>query len=357
LVLVVALGACAPEVPVVPRAPAPAVPVEHRAAPFAVTDPLDVDTDGIPDQLENYLIAQFAPEVRLAPDRADWTRPANVDWYLPQVRLRFAHRMCRDHEVLSPGMVTADSIWRQAHPTESWTCSHTNHVAHSDAGATYERNRGFFLRPASKSTYRGIPVARSDEWRVYAHVQPSSYVRPSDHHAAAYDIQVWFFYAYNLGSMGFNHEADWEHVTISVSSDLEFVSAYYSAHQGGVRIDRASDLAWMDATHPIVYSARGTHASYTTAGAHRTPAIVDWTYDGGPRWQTWKNFINLGERDHVLGGQDWARYDGRWGHPGWFEVTSGPVGPMFNGRWSIAGTEYPHPAMAKTTTARTLRAH
>src|SRR5262249_48609972 len=151
------------------------------------------------------------------------------------------------------------------------------------------------------------------------HVQPSSYVRAADHRAAAYDIQIWFFYAYNLGSLGFNHEADWEHVTISVSSDFAFVSAYYSAHRSGRRIDVASQLGWVDGTHPIAYAARGTHASYPAPGAYKTPAMIDWCYDDGPRWRTWTNFVNIGERDHILGGQSWARYDGRWGRPGWFE--------------------------------------
>lgn len=326
---------------------------EPTAAPLAVTDHSDRDGDGIPDQLEDYLIAQFAPEVRLPPQRKDWTRPANVDWYLPQVWMRFAHRMCSTDDVLAPGTVTNQSIWKQEHRTESWRCSHTKQVARSDAGPRFVRNRGFFLKPASRSTYAGIPESRSDEWRVYAHVQPSSYVRASDHRAAAYDIQVWFFYAYNLGSLGFNHEADWEHVTISVSADLEFVSAYYSEHRGGQRIDRASQLGWVRGTHPVVYSATGTHASYPRPGAYRTPALVDWCFDGGPAWRTWSNFVNLGERDHILGGQSWARYDGRWGKPGWFEVTSGPVGPMYSGRWSSAGSEYAIPK-PRVATAHTL---
>ena len=40
----------------------------------------DADGDGIADALEVYLAEGFSPEVRLAPDAKDWTRPANVDW-------------------------------------------------------------------------------------------------------------------------------------------------------------------------------------------------------------------------------------------------------------------------------------
>src|SRR5260221_5115539 len=95
LLAVIALASCEGEWTFVVRPAAPGNQ-DHRAAPFEVTDAADSDADGIPDQLEDYLIGQFAPEVRLPRD--DWTRPANVDWYLPLVRMRFAHRWCRDHE-------------------------------------------------------------------------------------------------------------------------------------------------------------------------------------------------------------------------------------------------------------------
>jgi Vacuolar protein sorting-associated protein 62 len=311
----------------------------HRAPPAEITDPTDADGDGIPDQLEDYLIAQFAPEVRLAPSTIDWTRPANVDWYLPQVRMRFSHHLCRDHEVMAAGTITSDNIWRQQHPRSSWLCAHTRHLVKSglDGGGTAE---AFFLKATKRSVWRGIPEAQRDQWRVYAHVQPSTYVRPSDHLAAAYDVQVWFFYAYNAAIAGFNHEADWEHMTVSVTADFAVVSVYFSEHRGGRRVDDLRVLRWVDGTHVVGFSARGTHASYPDPGAHRGQIVDDLCYDGGPRWQTWRNFINLGERGHILGGQDWARYDGRWGQTGMWSVTTGPVGPMFNPRWPIAGIEY-----------------
>src|SRR5262245_48673228 len=67
---------------------------DHQAPPFTGTDPTDADLDGIADELEAYLVAQFAPELRLAPDENDWTRPANVDWYLARVHMRFDHPDC-----------------------------------------------------------------------------------------------------------------------------------------------------------------------------------------------------------------------------------------------------------------------
>jgi hypothetical protein len=64
-------------------------------SPPEVTDPTDDDQDGIPDQLESQLMERFGPELRLPPDDIDWTRPANVDWYLRTVG---RGRLARDND-------------------------------------------------------------------------------------------------------------------------------------------------------------------------------------------------------------------------------------------------------------------
>jgi len=319
----------------------------HQAPPFTGTDPTDADGDGITDELEDYLLAQFGPELRLAPDAIDWTRPANVEWYLPRVRMRFDHPSCLDHEVLATGKVTADSSWQQTHAISSGVepfCSHTGTKLASGTSTTaFTKQEDFFLQPEDDDlVHPGIPPSRRSEWRVYGHVGQSSYVRASDRTAAAYDIQIWLFYAYNDSVGGVNHEADWEHVTISVTSDLDVVSVYFSAHHEGGRFDDPAKLAWRDRTHPVGYSADGSHAVYETAGEHPSavPGFPDHTYGGGPIWETWKNVVNLGERGKILNDQGWARYDGRWGEVGDVEDTSGPVGPMYSGRWLAQGSEY-----------------
>src|SRR5688500_3896880 len=78
--------------------------------PPAVTDPPHDDADGIADQLEDQLMLRFGPELRLAPDAEDWTRPANVDWYLERVQLRFDQSGCPDDDVLARGAITAANL-------------------------------------------------------------------------------------------------------------------------------------------------------------------------------------------------------------------------------------------------------
>ena len=138
-----------------------------------------------------------------------------------------------------------------------------------------------------------------------------------------------------------NHEADWEHITLSIAEDKTFVSAFFATHDTGLRFDDPAMLVW-SGTHVVGYVADGSHATYPSAGTHSTgvPGADDHTYEGGPIWQTWTNFVNLGQVGHVLNDQTWARYGGRWGEVGNIDDTSGPPGPMFNGKWDTKN-EYP----------------
>jgi len=77
----------------------------------AYAQELDSDGDGIADKVENILSLKYAPEVRLAPN--DRAKPANVEWYLERVTLRFDHgttdgegACAKDDEILSTNNIT-----------------------------------------------------------------------------------------------------------------------------------------------------------------------------------------------------------------------------------------------------------
>ncbi|MBA3821619.1 MAG: Vps62-related protein [Deltaproteobacteria bacterium] len=309
--------------------------------PFVVTDPTDTDRDGIPEQLEDYLMARFGPELRLAPDGIDGARPANVDWYLPKVRLRFDHPGCPDDSanLLNVGAITFDNLYDQTHYTKATgtgLCRHNDQPA--DLRDATKRHLEFFLQAENDElVHAGIPAARQAEWRAYVQVRPSSYAR-TDGIAAAYDLQVWYFFAYNDNVATANHEADWEHMTISITADYAVASVFYATHDAGHRIDDLAKLAWFG-DHVVGYVADGSHATYESAGDHPGPVVDDRCYEGGPVWTTWTNFVNVGDLGHVLHDQTWARYGGRWGEVGETSFTSGPPGPMFQRSWDTA-TEY-----------------
>jgi hypothetical protein len=281
---------------------------------------VDADMDGIDDGLEDQLAAKFAPEVRLAPLSIDWTRPANVDWYLARVHMRFDHSGCPDCEVLALATPTQSNLSTQSHKTKGTFCTHTSTVYYSN-----QSRKEFFLQPPDDAVHNGAP---STEWRTYVHSKKSSLV------TGGYDIQYWFFYPYNDSVASVNHEGDWEHITVTTDSAGNFYSAWYAQHGGGTRYS-ASQLRW-NGTHPIVYSADGSHASYPTVGEFPTEVsgFYDYTYDGGPVWQTWNNWVNVGEKSYPRNGQSFIKYGGRWGEVGEFDDTSGPQGPSFQGSWN-----------------------
>ena len=303
--------------------------------PFEVTDPTDADNDGIPEQLEDRLMTVFGPELRLAPDDIDWTRPANVDWYLPKVHMRFDHSGCPDCGILDIGKVTATNLASQQHYTKAsgtGLCRHND--GSTDLRVSSKKHLEFFLQATDDdAVHPGIPPSRKAEWRAYTQVRKSGYVR-ADGKAAAYDLQVWYFFPYNDFIASANHEGDWEHITISIADDLTFVSAFFATHNSGLRFDDPAKLQWVD-THVVGYIADGSHATYPTDGAHGTgfPGVDDHAYANGPTWSTWENFVNLGQVGHILNDQKWAAYGGRWGEIGMVDETSGPPGPMFNGKW------------------------
>jgi len=278
----------------------------------------DNDGDGIADSVEASLMARFSPTVRLDP--SDTTRPANVDWYLPYVHMRFNHPHCPDHQVLADGTVDQGKLSTQTHPTDNIICSHTSTIYSS--GSSHAE---FFLQPTDTSIWSGTAASG---WRTYVHVKKSSLV------SGGYDVQYWFFYAYDDGPLDFNHEADWEHITVTANADQSFASAWYAQHNSGTRYS-ASQLHFVNGTHPVVYSAKGTHASYPSAGSFDvTLGFTDYTSDGGPSYDTASNQVNVGEIGAPLSGQTFIKYGGGWGEIGSTSYTTGPRTPSYQPTWN-----------------------
>lgn len=157
-------------------------------------------------------------------------------------------------------------------------------------------------------------------------------------------LTYFFFYGYNEGPQGVgdiqNHEGDWERITVQLDDNNQPTEVRYSAHdgQGAVR-------PWSEANengHPVVYVAKGSHASLPEPGDWKTNAygILDSGSDDGRRFE-------LSSLDAVdVTGEPWYGSNVSWGERGRladvdeFELTgplrfdnplqfetSGPTGP------------------------------
>jgi hypothetical protein len=128
-------------------------------------------------------------------------------------------------------------------------------------------------------------------------------------------ITYWFFYPYDKFDLDLiipgsqEHEGDWERISIQLDADDEPHNVLYYTHGG-----ENGPVAWGDVnkslgTHPIVFSAKGSHASYFNGGSHVRPIGIDFTNDE-LSWMTWTGTLA------PVTGQVWYGYGGAWGEVG-----------------------------------------
>lgn len=145
-------------------------------------------------------------------------------------------------------------------------------------------------------------------------------------------LQYWFFYYYNdkgLLNVG-QHEGDWEMIQLRMGAGEEPDAVTYGQHGGGER------AAWEEVeTHPaggvaapLVYPARGSHASRLRRGSHAAPMVPDHNDGLGPLVRP--RLVAIGDD-----GPGWVLWPGRWGatrRREYFEADS-PRGPREQARW------------------------
>jgi hypothetical protein len=155
-------------------------------------------------------------------------------------------------------------------------------------------------------------------------------------------LQYWFFYFYNDFNLvgGFlgagRHEGDWEMIQLRLGPDDVPDYAVYAQHtHAGVRRWDQVDLV-PGTARPVVYVARGSHASYFEPGVHGTGNWIDWA-DGKRRASTLEPTLEI-----VRDGEPewkWLEWPGHWGDtkPGRLRLPfddDSPVGPGQHSQWS-----------------------
>jgi hypothetical protein len=146
-------------------------------------------------------------------------------------------------------------------------------------------------------------------------------------------LQYWFFYYYNDKTyFGHGaHEGDWEMIQLRLGAGMAAVptAATYAQH-GSARALRWSDLDRRNADGhpvPVVFVARGSHASFARAGRHDLiwPLPPDYADGRGARVRPRLEIIG----DAAPG---WAGWPGFWGSSG-----TSPRGPVTKRQWADPG--------------------
>ncbi len=147
-------------------------------------------------------------------------------------------------------------------------------------------------------------------------------------------LQYWFFYYYNNKAflhLGL-HEGDWEMIQLRIGAGDEPDVATYAQHSRGERCEwgDVEKEEGADGPAPVVYSARGSHASYFRPGTYtQAPIVPDHNNDDGPRVRPQLNLID--DKSPA-----WVAWPGRWGST---RALIGPIGsdsppgPRWHGAW------------------------
>jgi hypothetical protein len=91
-------------------------------------------------------------------------------------------------------------------------------------------------------------------------------------------LQYWFYYFYNDYNLALGiglHEGDWEMVQLRMHDDQPDVAVYAQHRRAEQRPGAQVQKVPGDVNRPMVYVARGSHASYFEPGFHQTEAWYD----------------------------------------------------------------------------------
>jgi hypothetical protein len=272
--------------------------------------------DLLPDGLAaERLLARFAPIVLLAP--GERALPANVDWYLARV----------------------GEGGGGARPATAPLAGEATLLGNWDAFLREMGRQVARLRP-NLAARPGSP--NPSDWTIYGHVYPAK--------GAGVLVQYWFFYPFNDFHVIFDHEGDWEHVTVRLDALLRPVGAWFARHRWSAP---GEWFAWTalarEGDHPVVLSARGSHASYAApedvlwwdrACPTRDPNAAE--RSGCRVWRTWSpltgGIVDTGARDKPRARAAFVAWPGQWGTLGWFRRdTGGPRGPAYQQGWCSGG--------------------
>ncbi|HEY4779750.1 MAG TPA: hypothetical protein VIH47_09180 [Solirubrobacterales bacterium] len=169
---------------------------------------------------------------------------------------------------------------------------------------------------------------------VYAHI-----AREPNH--SGFVLQYWFFWYFNQ----FNdlHEGDWEGMQLSFESETttealreEPSEVILFQHAGGERASWDDPKVQKEGTHPIVYPAAGSHATfydsavYIENGQHGSGVGCDNTSE--PLRELKLRPVLLPDTASEQGKFKWLSYDGRWGEKE-KGFNNGPTGPTTKTVW------------------------
>ncbi len=289
-----------------------------------------------PDPVERY-----APELRLHPDEKYF--PIDINDFVTHSSLWFAHDLGCDDSLVDahPDLAKLGSggyaVQQKEHSGLLQLCKSVGRAYRSNE---YTRPFGDLKRPDGLSSSEGYYLDLVDTARHGSKPVDNRVVVPMYYnYKPGQYITYWFVFgrdpkANALAEKLYAHEGDWERLTVRLNKKDEATQVDYFQHGCP-----AEPYSWQDMqqkgfltkdTHPIAYSAKGTHATYPTPihlgywpfrNSNSCPGELagfknkfqgngDVAADNGPVWQGWKIQLVNAET------QGWYGFGGAWGQVG-----------------------------------------
>ena len=260
----------------------------------------DLDNDGILDSKEKQLALKYEPYLHFADGEKFF--PTDANYHI--INSELYEKKSDDSNELIERFPDVASIAQ--YTTENYFLNNTS-GGYEEIAEDYKQNRESF----------------GD--KIYAHVTSE---------AGFIVVQYWFFYAFNPGTLN-QHQGDWEMIQIVLDSTETPQYAVYSQHHAGERADW-KDVEKVDETHPRVYVALGSHASYFRPYQGKLGIESDKLGNAYTLKPEDLEIIYLGEKGagNHPSSQDWLDFGGKWGN--WARLVdaslgaAGPSGPGQN---------------------------
>ncbi len=258
----------------------------------------DSDNDGIMDSTEEQLALTYEPYLHFAAGEKFF--PTDANYHIDNSVL---YVKSGDTNALLESSPTAESIAQ--YTTGDYFLNNT-------MGSSEEIAQDYKRRRESLGD------------KIYAHVTSE---------AGYIVVQYWFFYAFNPGTLN-QHQGDWEMIQIVLDSTETPQYAVYSQHHAGERAVW-KDVEKVDGTHPRVYVALGSHASYFKPFQGKLGLESDILGNAYTLKPEDLEIVQLGEKGtgNHPSSQDWLEFGGRWGN--WarrVDASLGAAGPSGPGQ-------------------------
>jgi hypothetical protein len=315
----------------------------------AVTAAVVLGPASVSAQAAPAIVERHAPLVWLHSSEEFW--PMSASGFVGRSRLGWSRRSgCDDTLVAGPGEVRAGRLGARANAhggpyRQSITSARPSsgpdlclpgpfaRSAHEYTRPKTRRAEGFFLDLANGDRRGAAPRCPPEEPACKTYGQAPVYFEYSVHRYITY----WYFFGYStpLGEGIGGHEGDWERIAVRLDASNRPTEVAYYQHGGDPTPKNGKSVRWSELVkdgavrqqRPIVFIARGTHASYPKECRKVLGVRLCGTdrLNAGRLWTTSEHL-----RDVTV--QPWYGFGGAWGSVSpVHENFTGPAGPGPNG--------------------------